>query len=133
MAWLLDTNQWIFLLKGRCSALAARLASANPSQVWFCSVVKEELLHGALKYGDPAARQAKLEALFAKHESAPFDDEAAAEAARIRHELETAGQKIGPHDTQIAALAMSRGWTLVTSNKDEFARVKGLKLEDWTK
>jgi predicted nucleic acid-binding protein len=33
----------------------------------------------------------------------------------------------------MAWLALSRGWTLVTSNTDEFGRVAGLKLEDWTK
>ena len=132
MPWLLDTNQWIALLKRRCAPLAAKLAATPPEEVWFCSLVKEELLHGALKYGDPAARQAKLQELFDLHDSVPFDDEAAAAAARIRHDLELGGRIIGPHDTQIAGLALSRNWTLVTSNTDEFSRVRGLKLEDWT-
>ncbi len=133
MDWLLDTNHWIALLKHRCPPLAAKLAATSPGQVWFCSLVKEELLHGALKYGDPVARRATLQELFDVHESASFDDAAAAEAARIRHDLEIRGNKIGPHDTQIAGLALSRGWTLVTANTKEFSRVSGLKLEDWTK
>jgi len=132
MPYLLDTNHWIVLLKKRCLPLAARLTATPPEQVWFCSVVKEELLHGALKYGDPVARMAALEELFALHQSVSFDDEAAKEAARIRHELEIAGKVIGPRDIQIAGLALSRGWTLVTANTGEFSRVEGLKLEDWT-
>ena len=132
MAWLLDTNHWIVLLKGRCAPLAARIAESNPDEVWLCSIVKEELLHGAHKYSDAEVRRAKLRPVFARHPSASFDDEAANEAARIRHELECAGKVIGPRDIQIAGLALSRGWSLVTANTGEFSRVAGLRLEDWT-
>ena len=47
MAWLLDTNQWIQLLQGRCRALERRLDKVNPASVWLCAVVKEE--HRILK------------------------------------------------------------------------------------
>jgi tRNA(fMet)-specific endonuclease VapC len=70
--------------------------------------------------------------LFARHPSAPYDDLAAESAARIRHDLETRGFIIGPHDLQIAGVAQSRGWTLATNNTKEFSRVSGLTLEDWT-
>ncbi len=33
----------------------------------------------------------------------------------------------------IAAQALRCGATLVTANTREFARIKGLKVEDWTK
>ena len=56
MGWLLDTSHWVALLERRCPLLAAKLAATPPDRVWFCSLVKEELLHGALKYGDPVAR-----------------------------------------------------------------------------
>jgi tRNA(fMet)-specific endonuclease VapC len=32
----------------------------------------------------------------------------------------------------IAGQAISRGFVLVTNNTGEFARVEGLRLEDWT-
>ena len=57
----------------------------------------------------------------------PFDSECAAEAARIRAELEAAGTPIGPHDTLIAATAMRYQGTLVTRNVREFSRVVGLR------
>lgn len=132
MPWLLDTNQWITLLKGRCAPLAERLHTLDTQEVWLCATVKEELHHGALKYDDTAARLAKLQPVFARHPSAPYDDNAAKETARIRHDLESRGLMIGPRDSQIAGLALSRDWTLVTSNTGEFSRVAGLKLEDWT-
>lgn len=132
MAWLLDTNHWIVLLKGRCAPLADRLRCINPDHVWLCSIVKEELLHGALKYEDSSVRMRRLQPVFARHPSAPYDDAAAESAARIRHGLEVKGLVIGPRDTQIAGLALSRDWTIVTSNTKEFSRIEGLKLEDWT-
>lgn len=132
MPWLLDTNHWIQLLKGRCPPLAGRLTAMPPHEVWFCSVVKEELLYGALRYERPAQRLALLEELFERHPSVPYDDLAAHSAARIRHDLERRGCMIGPHDLQIAGVAQSRGWTLATNNTGEFNRVAGLALEDWT-
>jgi hypothetical protein len=39
--------------------MATKLAADPPEQVWFCSLVSEERLHGALKYGDPVARTLK--------------------------------------------------------------------------
>ena len=132
MPWLVDTNHWIALLKGRNPHLAERLRDVPPAEVWFCSVVKEELLHGALKYEKPQERLALLETLFAMHPSAAFDDMAAQSAAAIRHDLEQRACTIGPHDTQIAAIALSRGWTIVTANRGEFSRVLGLVVEDWS-
>jgi tRNA(fMet)-specific endonuclease VapC len=39
--------------------------------------------------------------------------------------------QIGPNDLMIASIALSHGYILVTHNTAEFARVPGLKLEDW--
>jgi tRNA(fMet)-specific endonuclease VapC len=38
---------------------------------------------------------------------------------------------IGPHDLQIASIALQHGLTLVTHNTREFSRIPGLKLDDW--
>ena len=62
----------------------------------------------------------------------PFDDESAAIAGPLRKKLKSQGRVIGPHDLQIAAIALQHEWTLVTSNTDEFRRVEGLKIEGWT-
>lgn len=70
--------------------------------------------------------------IFNRHASVPFDDESAAIAGPLRKKLESHGKVIGPHDLQIAAIALQHEWTLVTSNTDELSRVEGLKIEDWT-
>ncbi len=133
MAFLLDTNHWIFLLKGRTPALEQKLDTVSPEDVRFCSVVKEELYYGAHKHANRQARLAILQNLFSRHKSADFDDAAAAEAGQLRQELEKRGEVIGAHDLQIAAVAVVQGWVLVTNNTREFQRIPRLKLEDWTR
>jgi len=59
------------------------------------------------------------------------DADDAREAGDVRAALERVGTPIGPYDILIAAQARRRGATLVTANAREFARVPGLKTEDW--
>ena len=136
MAWLLDTNAWISFLKpGQPAgwAIAGRLAALQPNEIRLCSIVKAELWHGAEKYGNREARLAKLAEIFVRYVSLPFDDAAARHYATVRHDLETRGQIIGPNDLKTAAICLTHGLTLVSNNTDEFGRVTGLKVEDWTK
>ncbi len=132
MQWLLDTNAWITLLKSASAELVRQLAERQDGDVLLCSVVKGELWHGAHKYGNRPARLARLEELFARHLSLPFDDEAAWHYADIRHFLETTGQIIGPNDLKIAAICRANHLRLVTANLSEFQRVPDLEVEDWT-
>lgn len=131
MPYLLDTNAWIHYLKKPGSRIHAKLASMQPAEVVTCSIVRSELLHGAEKYGNRRRRVATVVQTLAPFRSVPFDDVDAAEYARIRHELESAGMVIGPYDLQIAAICLRHRFTLVTSNANEFSRIRGLNVEDW--
>src|SRR5262249_30607456 len=62
-----------------------------------------------------------------------FGAEDAKHAGEIRNALQRLGKPIGTYDVLIAGQALSRGLTLVTANTREFARVKGLRWEDWGK
>lgn len=130
--YLLDTNTWIYALKGRPFELVERLGKVEPTSVVFCSVVKAELLRGAQRYANRETRLITLRTLFSRHLSLPFDDAAAEVYGRIRHELEMNGQVIGAMDRLIAAIALANDLILVTNNTEEFARISTLKLEDWT-
>jgi tRNA(fMet)-specific endonuclease VapC len=61
-----------------------------------------------------------------------FDKEAAGYYAVIRSELERKGQIIGGNDIVIAATALANAGILVTHNVNEFSRINGLMLDDWT-
>jgi tRNA(fMet)-specific endonuclease VapC len=132
MAWLLDTNTWIQILKRPGGSLEQTVLSHSPEKILLCSVVKGELWHGAHKYERTERRLAVLAKLFSAFVSLPFEDNAAWHYADIRHHLETAGDVIGPNDLKIAAISRANGLTLVTSNTAEFSRVSGLRVEDWT-
>jgi tRNA(fMet)-specific endonuclease VapC len=132
MAWLLDTNSWIEILKRPGESLEQTVLSHPPDEILLCSVVKGELWHGAHKYERRDRRLAVLAKLFGAFASLPFDDNAAWHYAEIRHHLEAAGQVIGPNDLKIAATCRSNGLTLVTSNVVEFTRVPGLQIENWS-
>ena len=93
--------------------------------------MRGELLHGAEKYGNRDRRLATVVQSLAPFRSLPFDDEAAASYAGIRHALEVAGLTIGPYDLQIAAICRVHHLTLVTSNTGEFSLINGLQCEDW--
>ena len=50
----------------------------------------------------------------------------------IRCALEAVGQSIGEADLWVAATALAIGDVVVTNNTDEFERVPGLAVEDWS-
>lgn len=127
---LLDTNIIVFYFKGMPSVVARILAMEGP-ELAIPSVVAYELEYGTLKAKGPRRREV-ITRLLKDSVQVPFDREAAHEAARIRIELEKHGSVIGPMDLLIAGTALSRGAVLVTNNTQEFSRVKGLRLADWT-
>jgi tRNA(fMet)-specific endonuclease VapC len=49
----------------------------------------------------------------------------------LRARLEQAGTPIGGNDLLIAAQVVALGYTLVTDNEREFARIDGLPCENW--
>jgi len=62
----------------------------------------------------------------------PYSKNAAKTYGVIRSQLESKGQIIGPLDLLIAAHAMSEKLILVTNNDNEFKRINGLVIENWT-
>lgn len=131
MTFLPDTNVCINLLRQRDSGLVARWKSVKVADIVLCSVVVYELRYGVERSSDATRGNAQLDLFLSPFISLPFDDQCARRCAEIRAELERTGRVIGPHDLQIAAIALHHGLILVTHNTREFTRVAGLKLEDW--
>jgi tRNA(fMet)-specific endonuclease VapC len=135
MTYLLDTNVCITFINDRSDRVRERFNQARLSgaQLTTSSLVVHELWYGVAKSNRPQQTAEAVEAFLARYltileYSAP-DAQAAAE---VRAALERQGKGIGAYDTLIAGQAFARNFILVTANTREFARVPGLKVEDWS-
>lgn len=129
--YLLDSNAASGLLRGNQPNLTRRSGVISTRRQFIPSVVRAELLFGWQASLDYSARIADLRSFLNGYPSLPFDDVAAEEYGRLRAHLRVNGSMIGPNDLLIASIALAHGLILVTHNTDEFARVPGLRLEDW--
>jgi len=127
---LLDTNICIYLINEKPRTVLQRFSDYRMGEVGVCTVVTAELTYGVAKSGSARNRQA-LELFLAPLIIHPFDEAAAWAYGGLRAELERQGTPIGPLDTLIAAHALSQQATLVTNNTSEFARIPGLRLDNW--
>lgn len=62
----------------------------------------------------------------------PWPLDATHHYAQIRTVLECAGKPIGCMDLMIAAHALAEESVIITNNAQEFHRVPGLAVEEWT-
>lgn len=132
--YLLDTNACIALINGSEINVRRRFkrAVARESVILLSSIVAFELWYGVAKSQRKDGNTQRLETfLGGPLEWALFDEDDARAAGTVRAELETVGRPVGAYDVLLAGQARRRGATLVTSNTKEFARVRGLKWEDW--
>jgi tRNA(fMet)-specific endonuclease VapC len=133
MRYMLDTNILIYFMKNKPPSIAERINSL-PGDARLCMsfFTYAELLKGAersskkadvLKRIDQLTRTVKVDFL--------------ADASLCEHyaeqfpRLKSAGTPIGANDLWIACHALARDAILVTNNEREFARVNGLRVENW--
>ena len=132
MVWFLDTNVCIHHLRGRLPLVSSRWRRHRAEELVLPLPVYAELLVGAEKSSQPERVRREVESLLEAHAIIEITEEVAGHYARVRADLERRGLIIGGNDLWIAAMALAHGATLVTNNTDEFSRVPGLVLEDWT-
>lgn len=130
MPYLLDTNIVSDLVRNPQGRVAEKIRKVGEAQVYTSIIVAAELRYGATKKGSPRLT-AQLEAVLGALQILPFDAPADSAYGLIRARLEKAGQLIGGNDLLIAAQAIAFGYTIVTDNQREFARVPGLARENW--
>jgi tRNA(fMet)-specific endonuclease VapC len=127
---LLDTNICIHIINARPTAVLQRFRNYRMGEIGVCSVVAAELADGVARSGSARNRQA-LELFLAPLAILPFDEAAFWAYGDLRADLERKGTPIGSLDTLIAAHALSQQAPLVTNTISEFARVPGLRLDNW--
>ncbi len=129
--WLLDTNICIYVIKRKPPQVLERFRQAEVSQIGISSITFSELMYGAAKSAKPDQNRLALSQFVAPLEIMPYDDAAAQHYGELRACLERRGTPIGSMDMLIAAHALALNTTLVTNNEREFARVPGLRTENW--
>jgi tRNA(fMet)-specific endonuclease VapC len=132
MRYLLDTDTCIYALK-RNATVIANMLSRSRSDIGLSVVTEAELRTGAAKSSSPTRTLHLVENFLGPLAILEFTSADAAAYAQVRARLERAGTPIGPLDTLIAAQAVARKLTLVTNNQREFARVSGLRLDNWAR
>ena len=130
MRYLLDTNIVSDLVRNPQGRVAQYIRKIGEARVCTSIIVAAELRYGAAKKQSQRL-SSQLQAVLGALEVLPFETPADTTYGRLRVQLEQAGKPIGANDLLIAAQAMALGYTIVTANESEFARIKGLRRENW--
>lgn len=131
--YFLDTNTCIYFLNGKFEYIKTKILSTPPNEISIPSIVKAELILGAYKSKKRKDNLEKVEKFLAPFEIIPFFDLMTYVYADIRNETEKKGEIVGPNDLLIASIVKFHDGIFVTNNIKEFERIKGLKIENWTK
>lgn len=127
--YMLDTNTVSYLFRQHPKVME-KLAQTRPLEVCISSVTQAELLYGVAKRQSKtlaAAVQGFLDTVSVY----AWDSEAAKSYGQLRAVMEKKGKVMGHLDQLIAAHALSRNATIVTSDQ-AFTMVGRLRVEDWT-
>jgi tRNA(fMet)-specific endonuclease VapC len=130
--YMLDTDICSYIMKRTSDVLLKRLQKVPLGDVCISVITKSELLFGVEVSPRRQQDEAALSAFLRYVEVLDFPDRASGQYARIRAELKTLGRMIGANDLFLAAHACSLDLILVTNNTQEFKRVRGLAIENWT-
>jgi tRNA(fMet)-specific endonuclease VapC len=135
VSYLLDTNAVIALLKNDPPIFRKRLRRtvSKGAAIAVSSVVLYELWHGVARSTRRRDNAERLRVFLSGGIALnAFGEEDAMIAGELRAAVEAAGTPIGPYDLLIAAQALRSDATLITANVSEFARVPGLRWQDWS-
>jgi tRNA(fMet)-specific endonuclease VapC len=127
---MLDTNIISDLIRNPNGKAAKRIADVGNDNICTSIIVAAELRYGSVKNGSKRLLQL-IEGLLGEIKVLSFETPADVEYGAIRSELEIAGKSIGANDLLIAAHARTAAATVVTANVGEFARIRGVKVENW--
>jgi tRNA(fMet)-specific endonuclease VapC len=137
LRFLFDTDHLTLYEHGH-ARLGERLSNQVPGDIGISVVSAEEALRGRLaalakaRDGDGRIRCyqrfAGTIAVFHEFPLIVFDQRSEDHLQRLL----SLRLRIGSKDLRIASIALSHGLTLLTRNRQDFSRVPGIVLEDWS-
>ena len=128
--YLLDTNILSDLLDNLRGYARKKLGQVGYQAVCTSIIAAGELRYGAVRKNSDRLNT-RVEAILTQIAVIDFSPDADRHYAHLRTQLERKGTPISGNDMLIAAHALALDATLVTANTREFARIDGLKLENW--
>ena len=132
LRYLLDTNTVSYVIKGNFPHVREHLLRIPINEVGISVITEAELRFGVARLPQAASVGVAVEEFLLRVDVLTWDSAAARHYARLRALLEENGEPIGNLDLMIAAHALATGTILVTNDR-VFRRIKGLRVEDWTK
>jgi tRNA(fMet)-specific endonuclease VapC len=132
---LLDTNALSEPARPRPNQALVERLEVHRAEIATAATVWHELIFGLEKLPPSRKRTAIGSYLDDLRSSVmpvlAYDEEAAEWHARERARLELAGRPVSFRDSQIAAVAVVHGLTLVTANVSHFEPLADLEIENW--
>ena len=137
--FLLDTNIISELLRPSPDpAVETWVDDRRATDLYFSAIGEAELRYGVAVLPDGRRRAALASAIEAilredfTDRILPFDREAARDYADIAAMRRAAGRTVLPADSQIAAIARSRGMAIATRNVRDFENIGIEVIDPWT-
>ncbi|HBD95789.1 MAG: twitching motility protein PilT [Spirochaetes bacterium GWF1_31_7] len=131
--YLLDTNICIFAINKRPLHVIEIIKDKLKSGIYISSLTVAELEYGVENSQYIEDNRIALLKFLSIFNIINFDDMDAEPYGKLKTRLKKTGKIIGPIDMLLAAQAISKHLILVTNNVDEFTRIEGLTIEDWSK
>lgn len=137
LAFLLDTTVVSAATVREPNRKVVRKLEQESARCAIAALVWHELVCGASRLPEGKQRTALEEYIHGVVRRSfgilPYDDAAAAWHGKERARLEENGRTAPFVDGQIAAIAVTRGLTLVTANTGDFRHFSDLETVDWTR
>lgn len=129
----MDTDVLSLIMRGNLPEKAlARLKGIPADRVSTTSITVGELHYGALRHPTPARIMKAVSVVLGALECLPFDRNSGERYGELRAYLEGAGRRLDDADLRIAAICLATDRVLVSGNEKHFARVPGLRYENWS-
>jgi len=132
MIYMFDTDTVSFFMKDNPKTVRIKAAKCDKDEFCISVITYAEIMFGLKKY---YSKQLDfwLNEVLKRFNIISFDDSSAEIYGEIRAALEKSGTPLDNMDILIAASAFSVKAVLVSHNIKHFSRIKGLKVEDWSR
>lgn len=130
MRYLLDTDTCIYWLKAQPS-IRTKLLEVGWQEIAICAITVAELYYGAYNSSRVSENLDRATRFIQQVPVLQFTDLALPRFGQLKAQLRQQGQPVADFDLAIASIALANDLIVVTNNTRHYARIPGLKLENW--